>query len=88
MIKIRLREILREKGLTSKDLAAKTGLTTTYISYICNSKAFPSLNVLNRLCAALEIDASELFKKPLPTDEFVCPTCGDRFKIVRIESKE
>jgi transcriptional regulator with XRE-family HTH domain len=56
---------LRENvGLTQRELARRAGLTNAYIVMLENGKRTnPSLDVLTRLAAALEIPLSTLVKK-------------------------
>ncbi|MEC2233886.1 helix-turn-helix transcriptional regulator [Bacillus subtilis] len=63
-MKLRLKEILRERHIEQKDLAVMTGLSTRTISELCNNKTkrYPS-DALERIVLALEItDANELFE--------------------------
>ncbi|MCY9090969.1 helix-turn-helix transcriptional regulator [Bacillus mojavensis] len=63
-MKLRLKEILNERHIEQKDLAAMTGLSTRTISELCNNKTkrYPS-DALERIVLALEItDANELFE--------------------------
>ena len=47
--------------LSQEELAFKAELTTTYVSQIEGGKRNPSLEALYRLCAALQIELSDLF---------------------------
>ncbi|NTU28458.1 helix-turn-helix transcriptional regulator [Bacillus tequilensis] len=63
-MKLRLKEILKERHIEQQDLASMTGLSTRTISELCNNKTkrYPS-DALERIVLALEItDANELFE--------------------------
>lgn len=65
-IKINLKEILREKGVTSKELAERLGVTPVTISYIVTNKTAPSLEMLDRIAKELNVKLSTLLgEEPL-----------------------
>ncbi|MDR2953096.1 MAG: helix-turn-helix domain-containing protein [Treponema sp.] len=51
-------------GLTQAKLAEKANASTQYIAMIELGRKFPSLDVLDRVAAALEIDNLDLFSPP------------------------
>jgi transcriptional regulator with XRE-family HTH domain len=51
-------------GLTQTKLAEKADASTQYIAMIELGRKFPSLDLLDRIAAALEIDNLELFTPP------------------------
>ena len=51
-------------GVSQSKLAEKAGISTQYIAMIELSKQFPSPEVLERIAAALNIEAYELFSVP------------------------
>ena len=62
MLGMRLRELRRERRLTLRELAARTGLTAGLLSKIENFRTVPSLPVLFSIAAALRCDLGELFR--------------------------
>lgn len=63
-IELRLKELLKERGLEQKELAEMAGLTERTVSELCNNKVrrYPK-DVLEKIMAALNIrDMNELFK--------------------------
>ena len=65
-IKLNLKEILKEKGITSKELAAQLGVTSVTISYIVTNKTTPSLDMVSRIAKALNVKISTLLgEEPL-----------------------
>jgi len=59
---MRLRERRKERKLTLRELAARTGLTAGLLSKIENFRTVPSLPVLFSIAAALRCDLGELFR--------------------------
>lgn len=62
MLGMRLRERRKERKLTLRELAARTGLTAGLLSKIENFRTVPSLPVLFSIAAALRCDLGELFR--------------------------
>ncbi|MED4918689.1 helix-turn-helix transcriptional regulator [Geobacillus thermodenitrificans] len=63
-IRLKLREILKQRNIEQKELAEKTGLSVRTISELCNNvtKRYPK-EALERIADYLEIDdVSELFE--------------------------
>ena len=64
--KINLKVILKEKGVTSKELAERLGVTSVTISYIVTNKTSPSLEMLCRIAKELNVKLSTLLgEEPL-----------------------
>jgi len=58
---LRLKEILREKGLTGKELAEMVNVTEASISNLVKGDSIPRKDLLLSIAAALDIDVRELF---------------------------
>lgn len=56
---LRIKELIKEKGTTVKDLAQKMGISNVGLSQHINGN--PSVEVLERIASALEVDITELF---------------------------
>jgi DNA-binding XRE family transcriptional regulator len=54
VLKNRIREILKEKGLKQQDLSAMTNIDKTNISLILNNKNQPSMDLFLRIWVALD----------------------------------
>lgn len=54
----RIRSLRQARGLTQEQLAERAGLHPTYVAKIEAGTRLPSLEVLDRLAAALEVPAS------------------------------
>ena len=63
---LRLKEVLREKNITGKELAEKIGLTETSISRIVKGIQYPKLETLTEIANALGVHITDLFT---PDDE-------------------
>ena len=77
---LRIKEILKERGLTQKDLALKMGVAEISLSRSINGN--PNLDTLQKISNALEVEISELFA-PKESDTIVCPKCGAKFKMIQ-----
>lgn len=65
-IKLQLKEILKNKGITSKEFACMIGVSVTTISYIVTNKTTPSLDLLARMAKVLNVKLSTLLgEEPL-----------------------
>ncbi len=79
---MRIKEVIKEKGLTQKELADKLGMTTVGLSQILSGK--PSYTTLEKIASALGVEVWELLvsraeiigqqKAESPT--ITCPNCG------------
>lgn len=78
---MRVKEILREKGVTAKDLAKCLGLSEGALSQSLNGN--PTLERLTQIATALGVPVSELFEVP-KEGVITCPHCG---KPITIEAK-
>lgn len=63
-IRIRLKELLNERGITQKELAKKTSIRESTISEICrNSKTTMNFKHITKIAEVLEIkDISEIIE--------------------------
>ena len=64
-----LRKIMTAKGISAKDLASKTGISSTHLSYVVNNKRRPSFELLNGLADALGVTLAELVKNNVASQE-------------------
>lgn len=57
IIRVKLRDILNEKGITQAELAKRTGLTTRTVSELCSGKMkqYPR-QALEKIAEVLQID--------------------------------
>ena len=65
-MELRIKEVLKEKGLTAVWLATQIGITQPNISNIVSGKSKPSLETLEKIANALGVDIIELFSEKEP----------------------
>lgn len=58
---MRVKELLKKKGMTAKELAARLGMTETGLSIAISEKGNPPLKRLEDIAAALGVEVVELF---------------------------
>lgn len=76
-MKERVKEILKARGMTAKDLSQKMGLSEAALSL--SLKGNPTLSRIQEIAEALEVEVSDLFApKESP---FKCPYCGKPLKV-------
>lgn len=59
-----LQRIRRDKDLSQEELAHRANVHQTYLSGVESGKRNPSVVVLERIATALEVDVSDLFRRP------------------------
>ena len=79
-MQLRIKEVSKSKGVSITKLAELVGITQPNMSNIANGKTSPSLDLLERIAAALNIPVSELFEAP-KEGEITCPHCGKSITI-------
>lgn len=92
IMKLRLKEILEEKGLTSAAFSEMVGVHKVSISYIINGKQMPSVETLERFADALGVCFTDLFviergESTPPSPVFTCPHCGKPIEVL-VQKKE
>lgn len=60
-MRIRLREVRTEKGMTIRELSEASGVSKSHINYIEKEDTRPTLTILCQLAKALNVKVSELF---------------------------
>lgn len=78
-MELRLKEILKDKGVLHKELAERLGVTD--IALRASLKGNPTIGTLERVADALGVSVAELFE-PQPSNAVRCPHCGG---VLRIE---
>jgi transcriptional regulator with XRE-family HTH domain len=73
---LRIKEIVKEKGMTVADLSEMTGILAPSLSRIVNG-GNTTTETLEKIAKALEINVSELFETQR-TDFILCPHCGKK----------
>lgn len=75
---LRIKEVIKVKGQTIQSVADKMGINRVGLSNHISGN--PSVEVLERIAKALEVEVVELFDQPNST-EFICPSCGARLVV-------
>ena len=75
---LRIKEVIKEKGLSVQALADKMSINRVGLSNHINGN--PSVEVLQRIATALNVPITELFERP-KSDNFTCPNCGKELEI-------
>lgn len=83
-MQLRIKEVSKSQGISITKLAELVGITQPNMSNIANGKTSPSLELLDRIAAALGVTVPELFA-PQPTNTITCPHCG---AVLEIREKE
>lgn len=81
---MRVKELLKERGMTAKELAARLGMTETGLSIAIGDNGNPPLKRLREIADILGVEVPELFA-PQPTNAITCPKCGT---VLEIKEKE
>ena len=79
---MRIKEVIREKGLSIKDVAEKIGISSPSLSAAINGN--PTKDTLEKIASALDVPISELFE--YPEQSLVrCPNCGYKLRLSKEE---
>ena len=79
-MELRIKDVLKEQGMTNIALADKVGITRPNMSNIVNGKTNPSLETLERIALALQVPITDLFEQP-QQNIINCPHCGGKIKV-------
>ncbi|MFV0538836.1 MAG: helix-turn-helix domain-containing protein [Dysgonomonas sp.] len=77
---LRIKEILKEKGIAIKDFTVMMELTAPSVSNFINGKSKPSIDVFERAARVLDIPISDLFERP-KENIIICPKCGTKLEV-------
>ena len=81
---MRIREVLKEQGITTKELAERMGISQSALNQSISGN--PSVKVLNNIADALNVPVWQLFANPLEvlskdSTSITCPHCGKEIQI-------
>ena len=78
---LRIKEVIKEQGTTVQELADKMGISRVGLSQHINGN--PSVEVLERIASALNVQVSDLFEKS--SDEVIgAVRIGDSLSLIHI----
>lgn len=81
IVRLRIRELLAERGMSGRELAEKMEVSPAYVSNIVNGGKSVSINSLTAVAIALDVDFVELFEKGAVTQRTRCPHCGKEIRV-------
>lgn len=68
-MKVRIKEIMVEKGVSSVSLADIIGVSKVTVSNLINNKTMPSVETLEKISTALNVPMWQLFASPAEVAE-------------------
>lgn len=84
---MRIKELLKEKGLTQQDLAEKVGVSYQSMKQTLNASSVTT-STLEKIAIALDVPMWQLFtsyeeiiKQNNKSSSFHCPNCGAQLEI-------
>jgi len=80
MSKLRVKEILKEKGVTGRDFCLKIGMTEVGFYKMLSENGNPPLNRLYDISRELGCEITDLFEVQ-DKKKFKCPHCGGDLNI-------
>ena len=88
---LNIKQAIKSHGLEVRQIAERMGITPTALSQHINGKMYkgkrvapnPSVDVLQRIAAAIGCDISELFDQVETTrpNKIICPYCGRKINL-------
>lgn len=83
-----LRDLRRGSSLTTRELAARGGVSASLINQIETGKVGASITTLRRLAAGLSVPIAEFFAESLPATGSVFPEPGSNAAVVRRDQRK
>ena len=85
-MKVRIKEIMQQKGITSVALSEMMGISKATVSNLINNKTMPSIDTLGKIAEVLDVPSWQLFASEEEVfgdskNYITCPKCGARFKL-------
>lgn len=59
-VTLRIREVLKERGMLQKELAKKLGVSNVTVNYWCKNQTMPSIDTLSEIAKILTVKVSDL----------------------------
>jgi len=77
---LRLKDVLKEKSITGKELASKVNISETGMSNIVKGQSLPRQDVLLKIAEELNVDIRELFNQTkIKQTETIYVNRGEKF---------
>ncbi|WP_294590367.1 helix-turn-helix transcriptional regulator [uncultured Phocaeicola sp.] len=78
---LRIKDVIKEKGMTITELADKMGINRVNLSSMVNGN--PTVETLNKIADAIGCPVTELFEQPKKNSlSITCPHCGKEIEII------
>lgn len=77
---LRIKELLKEKGVTAKQLAEKLGKSESSVSLTIKN-GNPTTDTLEKIAVALGVHVTELFDNASSHVSLTCPKCGCKLSV-------
>lgn len=77
-MELRIKDVIKEKGLTIQSLADQMGINRVNLSSSINGN--PTIETLGKIADALNVPISDLFEQP-KQNIITCPHCNGKIKI-------
>jgi transcriptional regulator with XRE-family HTH domain len=77
---MRIKELLKEKGMSQKEFASKLGMSEVGFSIAISERGNPPINKVREMANALGVSITDLFDPP-QTGTINCPHCGGKIKV-------
>ena len=78
---LRIKDVIKEKGMTITELADKMGINRVSLSSMVNGN--PTVETLNKIADAIGCPVTELFEQPKKNSlSITCPHCGKEIEII------
>jgi len=87
LLRKRICELRKEKGLSQADVAKRMGVRRSYISRVENGHTVPSLETLERFAAALETPLYRLFYEGDETPPLPVATLGQTVEDLALDDE-
>lgn len=79
---LRIKDVIKEKGLTIQSLADQMGINRVNLSSSINGN--PTIETLGKIADALNVPVSDLFEQP-QQNIITCPHCNGKIKVSKDE---
>ena len=82
MARLRIKEVLKEQGVTQQELAVKIGVSRVGLAKAIGGN--PTINTLEKIATAINVDIVDLFDTSTGqtlSGAIKCPECGAKLKI-------
>ena len=77
---LRIKEVIKERGMTITELADKMGINRVNLSNMVNGN--PTVETLNKIADAIGCPVTELLEQPnKDSSSLTCPHCGKEINI-------